>query len=177
MTRAGHHALAIGCDITERVQAKAMVAQTVSAFGRLDILVNNAALTGSSLDVRPFLEETDAHWREIIDVNLGGAFICTQEARFRWLSKAMAAASSRSRRWRNMQRKENATPYCAAKAGLDGLCKGAAIELAPHKFASILSRRVTSSPRQAPKSSTRSRRRAAAGSISAYAVGPAWPRG
>lgn len=134
LTRAGHCALAIGCDITERAQAKAMVAQTVSAFGRLDVLVNNAALTGTSVEVRPFLEETDAHWREIIDVNLGGAFICTQEAAFQMVAQGEGGSIITISSVAQYAAQENATPYCAAKAGLDGLCKGAAIELAQHNI-------------------------------------------
>ncbi len=131
---AGHRALAIGCDITERVQVKAMVAQVVSAFGRLDVMVNNAALTGSTLEVRPFLNETDEHWRKIIDVNLSGAFICTQEAAFQMVKQGDGGSIITISSVAQYAAQENATPYCAAKAGLDGLCKGAAIELAPHNI-------------------------------------------
>ena len=134
LKRAGGRALAIGCDITERAQVKAMVARTVSAFGRLDVMVNNAALTGSSAEVRPFLEETDEHWRKLIDVNLGGAFICTQEAAFQMVKQGEGGSIITISSVAQFAAQENATPYCAAKAGLDGLCKGAAIELAPHSI-------------------------------------------
>ena len=91
LQRAGRRALAIGCDITERAQVKAMIAGTVAAFGRLDVMVNNAALTGTSAEVRPFLEETDEHWRKLMDVNLDGAFICTPGSR---------VSDGEARRWR-----------------------------------------------------------------------------
>ena len=134
LKRAGHLALAIGCDITERAQVKAMVARTVSEFGRLDVMVNNAALTGTSAEVRPFLEETDEHWRKMIDVNLGGAFICTQEAAFQMVKQGDGGSIITISSVAQYAAQENATPYCAAKAGLDGLCKGAAIELAPQSI-------------------------------------------
>ena len=131
---AGHSALAVGCDITQRELVQDMIAGTVSAFGRLDVMVNNAALTGASADVRPFLEETDEHWRKTIDVNLTGAFICTQEAAFQMIEQGEGGSIISISSVAQYAAQENATPYGAAKAGLDGLCKGAAIELAPHNI-------------------------------------------
>ena len=128
----GHQALAVGCDITRRALVKDMIARTAAAFGRLDVMVNNAALTGASAEVRPFLEETDAHWRKTVDVNLTGAFICTQEAAFRMIEQGAGGSIISISSVAQYAAQENATPYGAAKAGLDGLCKGAAIELAPH---------------------------------------------
>ncbi len=134
LNAAGHSAIAVGCDITQRELAQDMIARTVSAFGRLDVMVNNAALTGASADVRPFLEETDEHWRETIDVNLTGAFICTQESAFQMIEQGEGGSIISISSVAQFAAQENATPYGAAKAGLDGLCKGAAIELAPHNI-------------------------------------------
>ena len=131
---AGHQALAVACDITRRALVKDMIARTVAAFGRLDVMVNNAALTGASADVRPFLEETDEHWRRTIDVNLTGAFICTQEAAFQMIAQGEGGSVISISSVAQYAAQENATPYGAAKSGLDGLCKGAAIELAPHRI-------------------------------------------
>ena len=134
LAAAGRGALAIGCDITRRDQVRAMVEQTVAEFGRLDVMVNNAALTGASAEVRPFLEETDAHWRRLIDVNLNGAFICTQEAAFQMIRQGSGGCIISVSSVAQYAAQENATPYCAAKAGLDGLNKGAALELAAHNI-------------------------------------------
>ncbi|NJN19126.1 MAG: SDR family oxidoreductase [Oscillochloris sp.] len=57
-----------------------MIAAAAETFGAVDVFVNNAALTGAAAAPQPFLEESDEHWRELIDVNLHGAFIGTQEA-------------------------------------------------------------------------------------------------
>ena len=129
---AGQRALAVGCDITRRALVKDMIARTVSAFGRLDVMVNNAALTGASAELRPFLEETDEHWRKTLEVNLSGAFICTQEAAFQMIKQGAGGSIISISSVAQFAAQENATPYGAAKAGLDGLCKGAAIELAPY---------------------------------------------
>ena len=160
----GHSALAVGCDITRRELVQDMIARTVAAFGRLDVMVNNAALTGASADVRPFLEETDEHWRRTIDVNLTGAFICTQEAAFQMIKQGEGGSIISISSVAQFAAQENATPYGAAKSGLDGLCKGAAIELAPHDIsASIWSRPAKSTPNPAPTSLKPSPRRAARG--------------
>ncbi len=129
---AGQRAIGVGCDITEREQAQAMIGSAVAEFGRLDVMVNNAALTGQSAEVRPFLEETDEHWRRLIDVNLNGAFICTQEAAFQMIKQGDGGSIVTISSVAQYAAQESATPYGAAKAGLDGLTKGAAIELASH---------------------------------------------
>ena len=129
---AGHRAAGMACDITQRDQVRELIARTVSEFGRLDVMINNAALTGQSADVRPFLEETDEHWRRLINVNLNGAFICAQEAAFQMIKQGDGGSIVTISSVAQFAAQESATPYGAAKAGLDGLTKGAAIELAPH---------------------------------------------
>ena len=127
----GRRAISVGCDITLREEVRAMIATAVAEFGRLDVLINNAALTGKSAELRPFLEETDEHWRRMIDVNLNGVFICTQEAAFQMIKQGAGGSIVSISSVAQYAAQESATPYAAAKAALDGLTKGAAIELAP----------------------------------------------
>lgn len=129
---AGARAIAAGCDVRRRAEVAALVAAAVAAFGRLDVMVNSAALTGASAAPRPFLAESDEHWRELIDVNLTGAFICAQEAARQLVAQGGGGSIITISSVAQYAAQEGAAPYCAAKAGLDGLTKTAAIELAPH---------------------------------------------
>jgi glucose 1-dehydrogenase len=131
---AGYRALGLGCDVSRRAEVRALVAAAVDAFGRLDVLVNNAALTGAAAEARPFLEETDEHWRRIVDVNLSGAFICAQEAARQMVAQGGGGSIVNISSVAQYAAQEHAAPYCASKAGLDGLTKVAAIELAPHSI-------------------------------------------
>jgi NAD(P)-dependent dehydrogenase (short-subunit alcohol dehydrogenase family) len=69
-------ALGLACDVTDRSQVEAMVQKTVETFGHIDVLVNNAGIC-PFIDV---MEMDPATWQKTIDVNLNGAFHCTQVA-------------------------------------------------------------------------------------------------
>src|SRR5262245_10261815 len=80
VTRAGPHAsraLAVSADVTDPASVSAMFEATRSAFGRLDLLFNNA---GAGAPAVPLEDLTFDQWRRVIDVNLTGAFLCTQAA-------------------------------------------------------------------------------------------------
>ncbi len=74
---AGGRALAVPSDISDPDSVKALFAKTVAAFGRLDLLFNNAGINAPGI---PFEELSAEQWRAVIDINLTGAFFCTQEA-------------------------------------------------------------------------------------------------
>lgn len=131
---AGHRALGLACDVSQREQVIALVQATVAEFGRLDVLVNNAALTGAAADVRHFLDETDEHWRRLVDINLTGAFICAQEAAKQMVAQGGGGSIINVSSVAQYAAQEHAAPYCASKAGLDGLTKAAAIDLALHNI-------------------------------------------
>ena len=73
----GGKALAIKCDVTDPSSVKAMVASALDKFGRVDILVNNAALFGT-LKRKPFEEIESAEWDRMMAVNVRGAFECAK---------------------------------------------------------------------------------------------------
>ena len=128
----GHRAHGQACDVSRRSEVKHLIASTVAAFGRVDVIVNNAALTGAAAEARAFLDETDEHWRKLIDINLTGAFICMQEAARQMILQGGGGCIINISSVAQYAAQEHAAPYCASKAGLDGLTKVAAIELAPH---------------------------------------------
>ncbi len=122
---AGGEALAIAMDVAEAEQVKAGFREALEKFGRLDILVNNAALTRDGLAVRMKPEDWDA----VLRTNLTGAHFCAQQA-------MAAMLRQRSGRIINVTSvvaetgNAGQSNYVAAKAGLIGLTRALAVEVA-----------------------------------------------
>ena len=114
------------CDLSDTDQAAAMVARTVDRFGRLDVLVNNAAVALDNF----ITGATDERWKRVLDVNLTGAFITLREA-----TKTMKQQGSGSVvnmvSWAGTNGSIGQVAYSASKAGLVGVTKAAAKELGP----------------------------------------------
>jgi len=111
-------------DVTNPAQARALVEATVKRFGRLDILVNNAAVRAET----PFEQITLEDWRKIISVVLDGAFLCTQAC-----IRHMAAGGTVINIG-GLTGHRGATGRAhviAAKSGLAGMTKALALDLAP----------------------------------------------
>ncbi len=120
----GGEALAIKMDVADADQIKAGFKAALEKFGKLDILVNNAAITRDGLAMRMKLEDWDA----VIRTNLTGAHLCTQQA----LATMMRARSGRIINIASVvAQMGNAgqANYVAAKAGLIGLTKAIAMEI------------------------------------------------
>jgi 3-oxoacyl-[acyl-carrier protein] reductase len=122
---AGGEALAVTMDVADPAQVKAGFQQTLAKFGKLDILVNNAAITRDTLALRMKLEDWDA----VLRTNLTGAYLCTQQA-------LGAMLKQRSGRIINIASVVAETGnagqanYVSAKAGLMGLTRAIAVEVA-----------------------------------------------
>jgi 3-oxoacyl-[acyl-carrier protein] reductase len=122
---AGGTALAVKMDVADAEQVKAGFKQVIEKFGRLDILVNNAAITRDGLSMR--MKQDD--WEAVLKTNLTGAHLCIQQA----LSSMMRARAGRIINISSVVAQSgNAgqANYVAAKAGLIGLTKAVAIEIA-----------------------------------------------
>jgi NAD(P)-dependent dehydrogenase (short-subunit alcohol dehydrogenase family) len=74
----GAQALALQVDVSDEDSVREMVRQTIATFGRIDILVNNAAIA-ATIELRPFEQITVAQWRRMQDVNTMGPFLCARE--------------------------------------------------------------------------------------------------
>jgi 3-oxoacyl-[acyl-carrier protein] reductase len=122
---AGGEAIAVKMDVADTEQVKAGFKQVLDKFGRLDILVNNAAITRDGLAVRMKADDWDA----VLRTNLTGAHLCIQQA----LGTMMRARAGRiinvSSVVAQMGNAGQAN-YVAAKAGLIGLTKAIAMEIA-----------------------------------------------
>jgi 3-oxoacyl-[acyl-carrier protein] reductase len=122
---AGGAALAVPMDVADAAQVKAGFQQVLATFGRLDILVNNAAITRDTLALRMKLEDWDA----VLRTNLTGAHLCIQQA-------LGAMLKQRSGRIINITSVVAETGnagqanYVASKAGLIGLTRAIAVEVA-----------------------------------------------
>ncbi|PTM59100.1 3-oxoacyl-[acyl-carrier-protein] reductase [Desmospora activa] len=121
----GQRAEIIQCDVADAAQVNEAVKQVVESFGRIDILVNNAGITRDNLMLR--IKEED--WDQVINTNLKGVFLCT---------KAVTRPMMKQRFGRiinissvvGLVGNPGQANYTAAKAGVIGLTKTAAKELA-----------------------------------------------
>jgi 3-oxoacyl-[acyl-carrier protein] reductase len=125
VTAAGAQALAVPMDVADAEQVKAGFKRAVERFGRLDILVNNAAVTRDGLAVRMKPDDWDA----VLRTNLTGAHLCAQQA----LAVMLRQRSGRIINVTSVVAETgNAgqSNYVAAKAGLIGLTRALAVEVA-----------------------------------------------
>ena len=127
----GHEILPLSVDIRSREMIRELVAKTLEHWGQIDILVNNAAATGARF-ASPFLDCTDEILNEVIDINLKGTFIFSQEVARQMVGRGGAIVHISSVGAYAAQ--EGATAYCASKAALIGLTKTMALELAAHNI-------------------------------------------
>ena len=121
----GRRALAVQGDVSDPTAAEAVVAAGLAAFGRIDILVNNAGITRDDLIMRMSIEA----WREVLETNLFGAFY-TIKAVTRPMLKARAGRIINITSVSGQAGQTGQANYSAAKAGLIGLTKATARELA-----------------------------------------------
>jgi len=124
----GAKARAMTADVSKKNEVDQMVEQTLKQFGRVDILVNNAGI------VRPALLEDvkEEDWDRVVSVNLKGTFFCTQAVlptmKKNKYGKIVNIGSRAS------LGKSDRTVYAATKAGLIGVTRTWALELAPHNI-------------------------------------------
>jgi 3-oxoacyl-[acyl-carrier protein] reductase len=121
----GRKALAVQADVTDPSAAEALVAGTIEAFGKVDILVNNAGITRDDLIMRMSVEA----WREVLETNLFGAFY-TIKAVTRPMLKARSGRIISITSVSGQAGQQGQANYSSAKAGLIGLTKATARELA-----------------------------------------------
>ena len=119
-------ALVFAADVTDPVQVRALFDATQEKFGRLDVLFNNA---GVGTPFIPLEELTYEQWRKVIDTNLTGAFLCTQQA-----FRLMKDQSPRGGRIINNGSisahtpRANSAPYTASKHAITGLTKSTSLD-------------------------------------------------
>ena len=122
----GSRALVVPTDVRDPASVANLFATTMEAFGRLDLLFNNAGIGAPAV----LLEDlTPEQWRNVVDINLTGSFLCTQEA-----FKLMKSQEPRGGRIINNASisahvpRPNSAPYTATKHAITGLTKSTALD-------------------------------------------------
>ena len=122
----GARVLAVPCDVRNEASVQNLIARTVAELGRLDILVNNAAI---GYMLKPFVDATLEEWQLVLDVNLTGTFLCSKHA-----ARHMRTAGKGGRIINiASQAAKSGFPhlagYVASKHGMVGFTRSIAIEL------------------------------------------------
>jgi len=119
-------ALAVPTDVADPASVRLLFEKTQEAFGRLDLLFNNA---GTGAPAIPLEELTFAQWRQVVDVNLTGPFLCTQEA-FRLMKsqKPMGGRIINNGSISAHMPRPHSAPYTATKHAITGLTKSTALD-------------------------------------------------
>jgi NADP-dependent 3-hydroxy acid dehydrogenase YdfG len=131
--QANSQTLAVTTDVTDPASVRELFAKTKDAFGRLDLLFNNAGVTARGV---PLEEVPYEQWKSVVDTNLTGAFLCTQEA-----FKIMKSQEPRGGRIINNgsisahSPRPNSAPYTASKHGVTGLTKATSLDGRQHDIA------------------------------------------
>jgi 3-oxoacyl-[acyl-carrier protein] reductase len=118
------HSLVIEADIRFRAQVEAMFEKVISTFGHLDLLVNNAGVQ----TWKPLLDVTEEEWDLVIDTNLKGCFLCTQQAA-RHMKDHAGGSIVNLGSGCNKLAFPSLVAYTASKGGIEMFTKEAAVEL------------------------------------------------
>ena len=122
--RLGHDAIFLDVDVSNPAAVQKMVADTIAAFGRLDIAVNNAGIGG---ELNPTGAYSIDGWRRVIDVNLNSVFYCMRYEILHMLHRGKGSIVIMSSILGSVGF-ANSAAYVAAKHGLVGFTKAAALE-------------------------------------------------
>ena len=122
----GVRAAAIRADLTRSRDVQRLMSEVRRRFGRLDVLVNNAAI----FERTPFAALSERDWDRHLDTNLKGPFLCALYAG-RIMQRRRAGKIINIADWAGERPYAHYLPYCVSKAGVIGLTKALAKELAP----------------------------------------------
>ncbi|MEV5526491.1 SDR family oxidoreductase [Streptomyces prunicolor] len=118
---------ALPCDVTDEAQVQGLFDAAVAAHGRLDVVVNNAGLGGTS----DLVDMTDEQWSKVLDVTLNGTFRCTRVA-LRAMRESGGGVIVNNASVVGWRAQAGQAHYAAAKAGVMALTRCAAIEAAEY---------------------------------------------
>jgi len=118
----------VPCDVTDDVAVTGLISSAVSHFGRIDVMINNAGLGGTS----SVLEMTDSEWLRVLDITLNGTFRCTRAALRQMVAQGDGGVIVNNASVLGWRAQEGQAHYAAAKAGVMALTRCAAMDVASH---------------------------------------------
>jgi meso-butanediol dehydrogenase / (S,S)-butanediol dehydrogenase / diacetyl reductase len=124
----GERALPLAGDVRDEDAVARAVDDTVAAFGRLDVMVNNAG----TIVVAPVLETSVEEWDRVLEVNLRGAFLGCREAARQMVAQGGGGRIVNGASGAGRRGNAGIGAYAASKFGVIGLTQSLAVELAPH---------------------------------------------
>lgn len=124
---AGHRVVAVRCDVSREEEVKHLFQVADQEFGRVDILVNNAGLSRNCR----IEDHTTEVWHELMSANLDSAFYCCREAAARMLAQGSGGVIVNLGSIAGMTGRDVSAAYAASKAGIVGLTRCLAAQLAP----------------------------------------------
>ncbi len=134
----GRRSIGVRADVTVNEDVENLVQKGEEEFGRIDILVNNAAYNwphrGDQPMFTPLLDLPENVWDKMINVNLKGAFLCCKAAARRMVARGCGGKIVNISSRAGKMGIAGLGAYCTSKFGLNGLTQALAIELAPHKI-------------------------------------------
>ena len=124
----GGDSIGVAADVADSSQVKKIFDSALEHFGTVDVLVNNAGIVSPMLH---FFEADEAWWRRIIDVNLTGHFLCSQQAARIMASKKHGVIINMSSGGATRAHR-SFTAYDASKGGIEALTRAMALDLGPY---------------------------------------------
>jgi NAD(P)-dependent dehydrogenase (short-subunit alcohol dehydrogenase family) len=124
----GSRVVAMGGDVARRSDVAEAVDACVDRFGRIDVMAAHAGIA----DIEPFMEIGDASWQRMMDVNVNGAFFCTQEAARHMLAAGIRGSIVVTCSTNAFWVESNAAHYNASKGAVATFVRSAGLDLAPH---------------------------------------------
>jgi NAD(P)-dependent dehydrogenase (short-subunit alcohol dehydrogenase family) len=130
---AGRDAVALTCDVTQPSSVAALFEEIAARFGRLDLLFNNAGVAGPPA---PLEDVGVDEWRSVLDTNVTGAFLCTQEA-FRLMKRQLPRGGRiiNNGSLSSSVPRPRSAPYTAAKHAITGLTRSTSLDGREHDIA------------------------------------------
>lgn len=120
------------CNVAERLDVRNLVAETLNAFGDIDVLVNNAGIVVGA----DFLDLEEDDFERVLSINLKGAFLCSQAVARHMVEKVQEGGAPGAiinmSSINSIVAIPNQIPYCVSKGGINQLTKATSLALAPH---------------------------------------------